>query len=79
MIESLTEPAPVRTEHDTEPMAAVRANSPELCGVEGCWRAASPLVYCQVCKRPLCRAHTDFDVENGASRVICPEHAKGAS
>jgi hypothetical protein len=61
----------------TEPMPVVRIDSPELCGVDGCDKPATPLVYCQSCKRPLCRQHIEIGVANGAGRVTCPAHKGG--
>jgi hypothetical protein len=72
MIELLTKPAPI-DDRTTEPMPAVHADSPELCGVDGCWSVAQPMVYCQSCKRPLCREHSHF----GARWIGCPEHKGG--
>lgn len=72
----LAEP-PLVTEHDTEPMCAVRPGDPEQCGV--CGKPAMPLVYCHECHTPLCRTHVFARIVAGFHRAACPEHArKGA-
>lgn len=79
MIESLTEPTLVLSKHDTEPMAAVRIDSPEMCGVEGCDKPAYPMTYCRGFHIPLCPTHAELVLARriDASVVCCPSCAKG--
>lgn len=79
MIESLTEPALVLSKHDTEPMAAVRIDSPEMCGVEGCDKPAHPLTYCCWCHVALCFSHSKPALTMYGVATFCPECEKGAS
>lgn len=74
MIAPLTETATI-DDRTTEPMPAVHADSPEMCGI--CGNPATPLVYCQKCKRPLCAKHIEIAVIGGNGRVTCPEHKGG--
>lgn len=74
MIEVPTEPAPVRTEHDTEPMPAVSAGSPEKCGFENCDKPAHPLTYCCRCHVALCFSHSKPVLTMYGVATFCPEH-----
>lgn len=48
----------VETEHDTEPMPAIRIGDSETCAVFGCLRPlASPVRRCARCHKPMCRIH----------------------
>jgi hypothetical protein len=72
-MDTLTDPAPVTTEHDTEPMPVVRTDGPEHCGVEDCGQSATPFVYCRSCHMPLCVAHTGWVMATRGVATACPE------
>lgn len=59
------------TEKATEPRLP-RVGYGDRCGVEGCGNNATPYVFCQVCRAPICAGHTHFDFIRGRAVVLCP-------